>query len=136
LASRAEEPRAPDAGQWYEYAVKMYAQFANLDEPPGRVGPPSCIPLADNGQNVGGNGGVCAGPHEQCGGKNWTGTTCCQTGCSCKKHGEIASKCEPPLGTTVCDPNMAEQEPSLPPTPAPPVTIAGCRVTTYMGKKM
>lgn len=134
LATHDDEPRAPDAGTWYEYSVKMYAQFAQFDEPVGRVGPPSCLPLADTGVNVGGNGQLCAGPHEMCGGKDYNGTTCCQTGCSCRKHGETESKCEPPLGTTVCDGSMAELEPTLPPTPAPPTLIQGCRVTTYMGK--
>jgi len=135
LATRADEPRAPEAGNWYEYQVKMYAQNANFEQPPAREGPGSCAPLAETGNNVGGNGEICAGPYAQCGGKNWTGAMCCQTGCSCKKEGDIVSRCEPPLGTKVCDPNMAELEPSLPPTPAPPTTIAGCRVTTYRGKK-
>jgi len=134
LATRPEEPRSPDAGQWFEYSVIMYAQHAQFDEPIGRTGPGSCAPLAETGENTGGNGQTCAGPHEQCGGKNWTGTACCQTGCTCQKHGEIESKCEPPLGTTACDAQMAEQEPILPPTPAPPALITGCRVTTYRGK--
>jgi len=134
LATRPDEPRAPEAGTWYEHSVKMYAQNANLEEPQGRQGPGSCEELADGGSHVGGEAASCAGPYDQCGGKNWTGTTCCQTGCSCKKQGDIISRCEPPLGTTVCDADMAEKEPILPPTPAPPAQISGCRVTTYRGK--
>lgn len=136
LATRQTEPRAPDAGNWYEYQVKMYAQFANFDQPqPGAGGAGSCEPLADTGTAVGGNAQVCSGPYDQCGGKNWTGARCCQTGCTCSKQGDIISRCEPPLGTTVCDAALAEKEPSLPPTPAPPALVAGCRVTTYRGKQ-
>merc|ERR1712222_103863 len=42
------------------------------------------------------------GTSTQCGGKNWNGPTCCQSGCQCRHEGEWYSQCEPPAGNHMC----------------------------------
>jgi len=44
----------------------------------------------------------CGGVNDQCGGKMWKGTRCCQQGCSCKFQGPFYSQCVPPTGKTNC----------------------------------
>jgi len=45
---------------------------------------------------------TCSAAFGQCGGKNWNGPTCCQSGCRCRHEGEWYSQCEPPAGNHVC----------------------------------
>merc|ERR1711915_690869 len=46
--------------------------------------------------------GTCSAAFGQCGGKNWNGPTCCQSGCQCRHEGEWYSQCEPPAGNHMC----------------------------------
>merc|ERR1712038_801861 len=46
--------------------------------------------------------GTCSAAFGQCGGKNWNGPTCCQSGCRCRHEGEWYSQCEPPAGNHMC----------------------------------
>jgi len=45
---------------------------------------------------------TCSAAFGQCGGKNWNGPTCCQSGCRCRHEGDWYSQCEPPAGNHVC----------------------------------
>jgi len=56
---------------------------------------------AQNG-GEGGTDGTCSAAFGQCGGKNWNGPTCCQSGCQCRHEGEWYSQCEPPAGNHMC----------------------------------
>jgi len=49
----------------------------------------------------------CGAVNEQCGGKMWKGTRCCQQGCSCKFQGPFYSQCVPPTGKTSCQEAVA-----------------------------
>jgi len=45
----------------------------------------------------------CAGAFQQCGGSAWSGTTCCQQGCSCSGGGNaFYRQCIPPAGLNSC----------------------------------
>merc|ERR1719220_1836300 len=46
--------------------------------------------------------GTCSAAFGQCGGKNWNGPTCCQSGCRYRHEGEWYSQCEPPAGNHMC----------------------------------
>jgi len=46
--------------------------------------------------------GTCSPAFGQCGGRNWKGPTCCQSGCHCRHEGDWYSQCEPPAGNHVC----------------------------------
>jgi Fungal cellulose binding domain len=37
---------------------------------------------------------ACVGEHDQCGGKAWSGSTCCTVGYACKKIDEWYSQCQ------------------------------------------
>uniref|UniRef100_A0A7S0A954 CBM1 domain-containing protein n=1 Tax=Pyrodinium bahamense TaxID=73915 RepID=A0A7S0A954_9DINO len=43
-----------------------------------------------------------AHPFKQCGGKDWTGPTCCAPGCACVRQTSFYSQCQPPKGGTQC----------------------------------
>jgi len=47
-------------------------------------------------------GGTCSAAFGQCGGKNWNGPTCCESGCECRSEGEWYSQCAPPAGSHRC----------------------------------
>jgi len=51
---------------------------------------------ADSGGEAG--KGKCGGVFAKCGGKNWKGSTCCETGCTCQNFGVYYSSCRPPSG--------------------------------------
>ena len=67
--------------------------------------------------------GNCSKEYEQCGGKGWTGSTCCQSGCGCTAQGEWYSQCVPESGWK-CNMEEATPTPSTPtpstPTPSTP----------------
>lgn len=44
----------------------------------------------------------CSAIYGQCGGKGWTGPTCCDSGCTCDKNGDYYSQCLPPAGSNSC----------------------------------
>jgi cellulose 1,4-beta-cellobiosidase len=43
-------------------------------------------------------GGSCAGPYFQCGGKGFSGPTCCSDGSTCMRHDDYYSQCTPAPG--------------------------------------
>lgn len=49
------------------------------------------------------HGKACSPLNSQCGGDQWTGPTCCETGCHCKAQGSYYSQCVPPAGKTFCN---------------------------------
>jgi len=120
LGSRPEEPRSPEAGRWFDYQVKELAKNANFEAPPTVSQPPNSGDDDDseNGNhgnsattttsasvtvpNHNGNHGTCSAAFGQCGGKNWNGPTCCESGCRCRHEGEWYSQCEPPAGNHMC----------------------------------
>ena len=63
--------------------------------------------------------GNCSKEYEQCGGKGWTGPTCCQSGCGCTAQGEWYSQCVPKSGWK-CD--MSGTPTPTPVTPTPTST--------------
>merc|ERR1719208_81589 len=106
IGSRPGEPRAPEAGGWFDYQVKQLAQFANFGSsspspppsppsPPRRRGapaPPSpprrrAAPAPPRRRAPAPprrrSGGSCSALYDQCGGQDWQGPTCCLSG-SCQ----------------------------------------------------
>jgi len=120
LGSRPGEPRSPEAGRWFDYQVKELAKNAHFEVPAGGPGGGpgggSHDDDDDGGSHItttltsvtvpnsggGGNDGTCSAAFGQCGGKNWNGPTCCQSGCRCRHEGEWYSQCEPPAGNHMC----------------------------------
>merc|ERR550539_1156714 len=122
LGSRPGEPRSPEAGRWFDYQVKELAKNANFEAPPTVSQPPNrgddddsengnhgnsgttttrasiTVPNSDHN----GNDGTCSAAFGQCGGKNWNGPTCCESGCHCRSEGEWYSQCAPPAGSHRC----------------------------------
>lgn len=64
---------------------------------PGPAPRPAPVPAPPSGTD-----GTCSAAFGQCGGKNWNGPTCCQSGCQCRHEGEWYSQCEPPAGNHMC----------------------------------
>jgi len=130
ISSRPSEPRAPEAGHWFDYQVKQLAKNAVFELPPKRSGGASCkqgpaprplprpwpaptpapapapAPAPVPGGKPGGGGGGgnspggdkpgnCSPIYGQCGGKTWTGPTCCQTGSRCKRENAYYHQCIP-----------------------------------------
>jgi len=120
LGSHAGEPPSPEAGPWFEYQVKELAANANFEPssnghrnsgplpgpaPPGHA-PPGPAPGPAPGDNSAAPPSDKYGPWSaafcQCGGTNWNGPTCCQSGCRCRHEGEWYRQCEPPAGNRMC----------------------------------
>jgi len=126
LGSRAGEPRSPEAGRWFDYQVKELAKNANFEAPPTVSQPPNSgddddsengnhgnsgttttrASVTDPNSDHNGNDGTCSAAFGQCGGKNWNGPTCCESGCRCRHEGEWYSQCEPPAGNHMCGGGM------------------------------
>merc|ERR1719221_1769048 len=64
---------------------------------PGPAPRPAPVPAPPSGTD-----GTCSAAFGQCGGKNWNGPTCCQSGCQCRHEGEWYSQCDPPAGNHMC----------------------------------
>lgn len=47
-------------------------------------------------------------PLKQCGGEGYTGNTCCQTGCACIYRNPSYSECQPPIGMSNCNLEVAK----------------------------
>lgn len=47
---------------------------------------------------------------KQCGGKAWTGPSCCEPGCACVMHTKFYSQCVPPRGMAECSTEAASKE--------------------------
>jgi len=45
---------------------------------------------------------TCSAAFSQCGGKNWNGPTCCESGCHCRSVNKWHSQCTPPAGSHRC----------------------------------
>merc|ERR1719444_753598 len=127
IGSKPSEPRAPEAGHWFDYQVKQLAANARFKAPvqersngsacpasliqpvqpwqpvqpvqPQLPGSPVPLP-ASNGSTM-----LCAAAYQQCGGMGWAGPTCCRPGCKCGSGGYY-SQCTPPIGssTGTCSP--------------------------------
>lgn len=57
--------------------------------------------------------GGCGTHYDQCGGKTWGGTTCCEAGCACLpdvKNPEYYSSCTPTKGSNSCDAGAAHSQ--------------------------
>jgi len=122
LSSRPNEPRAPEAGHWFDYQVKQLAANARFEPASAASASSSCAASGGShhggshhgGSNHGGSdhggsdhggsghGGSCSTAYGQCGGKHWNGPTCCESGCRCRHEGDYYSQCEPPAGTHLC----------------------------------
>jgi len=93
------------------YMKDAYTAFCRSDRPPaswwGHV-----IQRNNNQQNSNSrvptttvaahDDGTCSAAYGQCGGKNWNGPTCCESGCHCRSEGEWYSQCAPPAGSHRC----------------------------------
>jgi len=81
---------------------------------------PSALPTttteAPHTSTTKGGNAICMGAFKQCGGKDWTGSTCCNTDLICKFDNEWYSQCKPVL----------TQWPSASPT----TTIEGTHTST------
>jgi cellulose 1,4-beta-cellobiosidase len=106
LGAGAGEPLAPEAGQWYDYQVKQLAKNARFSEPEPSSGecdgswqpaptPSPWNPSPSPSPSPTPVGGECAGAWQQCGGKTWTGATCCAQGLKCNAQGEYYAQCVP-----------------------------------------
>jgi len=60
------------------------------------------VAVSGGGGGQDGIDGTCSAAFGQCGGKNWNGPTCCETGCHCRSEGEWYSQCAPPAGSHRC----------------------------------
>eukprot|EP00419_Tripos_fusus_P090387 CAMPEP_0172860720 /NCGR_PEP_ID=MMETSP1075-20121228/72246_1 /TAXON_ID=2916 /ORGANISM="Ceratium fusus, Strain PA161109" /LENGTH=770 /DNA_ID=CAMNT_0013708785 /DNA_START=35 /DNA_END=2347 /DNA_ORIENTATION=+ len=134
IGSQPSEPRAPEAGHWFDYQVKQLAANARFKAPlqdrsNGSACPASLIqpvqpwqpaqpllpgsPLpspATNGSKM-----LCASAYQQCrGAMGWMGPTCCQGDCTCSGSGGYYSQCTPPIGSTTCSPALSGQLASNP----------------------
>jgi len=72
-----------------EAYAEVAAEFPNIcvcDNPPG----PGPTPKPGN----------CADTYDQCGGSNWSGTTCCKGSCTCKFVNQWYSQCVPTSGNS------------------------------------
>lgn len=125
LGSKSHEPRAPEAGGWFDFQVKQlarHANFAAMDEESVRVlsdsskeaNASTCGINTPPPPKVAANG--CALAYQQCGGKGWTGPECCDHGCTCKRNGDYYAQCTPP--STVTNGFCSLHPPR--PVPAPP----------------
>jgi len=109
IGSSPGEPRAPEAGGWFDYQVKQLAEFANFESsfPPAPVPTPapstpprrrSSTPprrRTSTPSRRRSGGGVCSPVHGQCGGNNWSGPACCEDGSTCQTGNEWYSQCMP-----------------------------------------
>lgn len=123
LSSKVGEPRAPEAGHWFDHQVKQLAELANFEQP--RADPSAGKTCSSNGaghrsgsghhdgddSHHGGHGnhhssngshhsggdGACADVWNQCGGHQWQGPTCCKSGCRCNREGQWYHQCEPTI---------------------------------------
>jgi len=109
IGSSPGEPRAPEAGGWFDYQVKQLAEFANFESsfPPAPVPTPapstpprrrSSTPprrRTSTPSRRRSGGGECSPVYGQCGGNNWSGPTCCEDGSTCQTGNEWYSQCTP-----------------------------------------
>merc|ERR1719464_1363765 len=140
LGSQPQEPRAVEAGHWFDFQVKQLAENAQFEPPrsdgsssaacaalgfvpqPPQPAQPSLPTPGGAASAGGGSGGACAAAFQQCGGQGWSGPTCCQSGCTCSGSSGYYSQCTPPAGGFQCSPsNGAGQAPGA---VAGPVTVA------------
>jgi len=138
LGTRAMEPRAPEAGQWFDFQVKQLARQARFEGPKEQKGSGECPvalvgteqnePSTPNRHNKSKSGSpspaspqACAWGYQQCGGTNWAGPTCCHSDCTCSGSGGYYSQCTPPAGKYNCSkPEVVETtQAATVPTPAP-----------------
>ena len=103
LGSMQGEPRAPEAGRWFEHQILQLAANANLDgELSSSSGSsndrgtfPPTTPQGTGGGGGGGGGASCAGAYDQCGGNDHVGPTCCVSGYTCTVGNAWYSQCIP-----------------------------------------
>mmetsp|Transcript_106609 Transcript_106609/g.206525 ORF Transcript_106609/g.206525 Transcript_106609/m.206525 type:complete len:683 (-) Transcript_106609:131-2179(-) len=150
LGTKPMEPRAPEAGQWFDFQVKQLARHAKFEGPkPELNGSAECPaarvnePSSPSGQNKNDKKGspvpaspkACAWGYQQCGGTNWAGPKCCQTDCTCSGSGGYYSQCTPPPGKYNCStPVVVETTTSAVPatSSSDTSTRASARRTTVM----
>jgi len=139
IGSQPSEPRAPEAGHWFDYQVKQLAANARFKAPvqeqsSGSACPASQIQPVQPLQPVqpvqpvqpllpgsllptptrNGSTMFCASAHQQCGGTGWAGPTCCQGDCRCSGSGGYYKQCTPPIGSATCSPAMSGPSASIP----------------------
>lgn len=103
LGSTSSEPRAPEAGHWFEYQILQLAKNANLDGnldgdgtlPQDPTSAPDVDGDGDGENGDGDNGSACAEAYEQCGGNEHSGPACCVAGFTCNVSDEWYSQCVP-----------------------------------------
>jgi len=127
IGSRAGEPRAPEAGAWFDYQVKQLALNANFEVPVyheksankskdvcdsvqqgGQAGPVQHLAMVPPKHK---SNGSCPDVFQQCGGNTGLkGPDCCEEGCVCQ--GDVAYKqCIPPTGLWTCRPLAPAPDP-------------------------
>lgn len=112
IGSQTSEPHAPEAGAWFDYEVKMLAANAHMDPTPTPPSPPSPPPSPPSpspspspsppSPSPPPSPGTCSDAYGQCGGKNWSGPTCCVGSCTCEASSVYYSQCIPPAGGSTC----------------------------------
>jgi len=137
IGSQPSEPRAPEAGHWFDYQVKQLAANArfkppvqersngsacpaSLVQPVQPVQPPQPVqpllpgsPLPSPASN--GSTALCASAYQQCGGMmGWAGPTCCQGDCTCSGSGGYYRQCTPPMGSSACSTAVLGPSASIP----------------------
>lgn len=130
LGTKAMEPRAPEAGKWFDFQVKQLARYARFEAPKQQTNGTECSAAQLNGgqpQPPGPSGSnktglpspvwgtqPCAWGYQQCGGTNWAGPRCCQTDCTCEGSGGYYSQCIPPQGKSNCSKPVVEETTQAP----------------------
>ena len=106
IGSKPSEPRAPEAGRWFDYQIKMLgANAVPFPGPPSPPSPPSPgpspkpsppSPPSPPKPPPPPSPGTCANKGwAQCGGKTWKGPVCCPTGFKCVASGDYWAQCLP-----------------------------------------
>jgi cellulose 1,4-beta-cellobiosidase len=99
IGSRSGEPRVPEAGQWFEYHAKQFAQNAVFSAPTPTPTPTPSMPqpkcgLSSSQCKCPAPSSECSALYGQCGGRNWNGPKCCRQGV-CKFSNDFYSQCLP-----------------------------------------
>eukprot|EP00929_Paragymnodinium_shiwhaense_P117880 TRINITY_DN8934_c0_g2_i1.p1 TRINITY_DN8934_c0_g2~~TRINITY_DN8934_c0_g2_i1.p1 ORF type:complete len:619 (-),score=82.17 TRINITY_DN8934_c0_g2_i1:348-2204(-) len=117
---------AAAAGVFGAIAVCLQGCVSVPEPPPQPTASPTLQPTPEPTPT---SGTTCGAAWTQCGGKEWTGSTCCEQGLVCKVDNEWYHQCEPPSEPS---PTPSPIAPSSSPTPSPTIltTVSTTRTTT------
>merc|ERR1712167_134603 len=95
ITQSTEGVYAPEAGQWFDFQIKMLAENAVLTADDDYV-PSSTDDSSTDDSSTDDASSTCAADYDQCGGQGWSGPTeCCNSGTKCVKNGDYYSQCQP-----------------------------------------